>query len=206
MKKISVLLIMLLIVGANSFSQKKSGTVYSEHETIEKTRGVWKAYVNGDEAKYRSFFADTAYLTRNDNPTRAMANADIGKGIGNMGKNYDNFMVEDQKPAYPDAIEYKEGGTWVQDWLIMTGIHKATGIVLDLPVHNLYRFNKAGKITTMVSYFNDDVFEEIGNSLRTVENGTVYINHPYIVTVRKVMNALLYSHGAITFGCLLKSL
>ena len=33
------------------------------------------------------------------------------------------------KPAFPDAMEYKEGGTWVQDWLLMTGVHKETGIV-----------------------------------------------------------------------------
>jgi len=73
----------------------------------------------------------------------------------------------------------------------MTGIHKKTGIVLDLPVHNLYSFNDDGKITMMVSYFNNDVFEEIGNSERTKENGTVYINHPYIVTVRKAINAFV---------------
>ena len=182
---------LLLTIGANSFAQKKNGIVYSEHETIDKTRELWKAFVNGDEAKYRSFFADTAFLTRNDNRTQKLANAEIGNGIADMSSNYKNFMVRDQKPAFPDAIEYKEGGTWVQDWLLMTGIHKETGIILELPLHNLYRFNEKGKITSITNYFNDDVFEEIGNSQRTRENGKVYINHPYIITVRKVMNALV---------------
>jgi len=145
---------LLLTIGANSFAQKKNGIVYSEHETIDKTRELWKAFVNGDEAKYRSFFADTAFLTRNDNRTQKLANAEIGNGIADMSSNYKNFMVRDQKPAFPDAIEYKEGGTWVQDWLLMTGIHKETGIILELPLHNLYRFNEKGKITSITNYFN----------------------------------------------------
>jgi hypothetical protein len=191
MKKITTLLFLLLFVGVNSFSQKKSGTIFSEHEAIGKTKELWKAAVTGDEEKYRSYFADSAYIIRNSNTPPITANAEIGKGLAKWNENYDNLKIEDQKPAYPDAMEYKEGGTWVQDWLIMTGIHKKTGVVLNLPVHNLYSFNEEGKITALISYFDDDVFEEISNSQTTRENGKVYINHPYIVTVRKVINAFV---------------
>ena len=189
MKKITSLFLLLLIAGLNSYAQKKNGVVYSEHESINLTQELWKAAVSGDEAKYRSFFADSAMIIRNDNTPPVLANAQIGKGLANWSKAYDRLKVEDHKPAYPDALEYKDGGIWVQDWLLMTGIHKETGIVLDLPMHNLYSFNEDGKITTMISYFNNDVFEEIGNSRKTRENGTVYINHPYIVSVRKLINA-----------------
>ena len=41
----------------------------------------------------------------------------------------------------------------------------------------------------MISYFNNDVFQEIGRSRTTSEKGTVYINHPHIVSVRKLINA-----------------
>ena len=191
MKKIIVLSLLLLIAGVYSFSQKKNGTIYSEHEAIDKTRELWKALVNGDEVKFRSFFADSAYIINNDQPSQKTANADIGKGLAYWKNNFENFSVADQKPAYPDALEYKEGGIWVQDWLIATGIHKETGVVLNLPVHNMYRFNDEGKITIIVRYFNDNVFEEIAHSQTTRENGEVYINHPYIVTVRKAMNAFV---------------
>jgi hypothetical protein len=191
MKKISVLLVLLLMAGMNSFAQKKNGTVYSEHETIETTRQLWQAAVNGDEKKFRSFFADSAYIMWHGKPAPKTANADIGKGTANWAKGYENLKVSDHKPAFPDAIEYKDGGLWVQDWLLLTGIHKETGIVLDLPVHNLYAFNEEGKITLFIRYFENDVFEEIANSTTKKENGKVYINHPYIVNTRKAMNAFV---------------
>jgi hypothetical protein len=75
--------------------------------------------------------------------------------------------------------------------LIATGIHKESGIVLELPLHNLYAFNDEGKIAMRVTYLDDDVFEEINNSSRKIENGKVFINHPHIVTVRKAMNAFV---------------
>jgi hypothetical protein len=191
MKKITSLFILLMIAGFSSYAQKKSGVVYSEHDAINSTRELWKAQENGDVAKYRSFFADTALVMMNDTETTPESNDQIGKGLSKWASGYDNLKIQDYKPAYPDAIEYKEGGTWVQDWLIMTGVHMETGIVLDLPVHNLYAFNEDGKVTMMLMYFNDDVFEEISNSKGTKENGTVYINHPYIVTVRKAVNAFV---------------
>lgn len=58
-----------------------------------------------------------------------------------------------------------------------------------MPIHNLYSFNKENKIFIHSQYFDDTIFKEIGNSLKTKENGKFYINHPYIVTVRKVVNA-----------------
>ena len=190
MKKITILLAIFLFIQVSSFSQKKTGTIFSEHEAIEATQGIWEAFVNGDEAKYRSFFADSAYISRNgDTGKPKVANAQIGKGIAGFGGNYDNLKIGDQKPAFPDALEYKEGGIWVQDWLLMTGIHKETGVKVELPIHNLYSLNDEGKVNMMVNYFDYDVFEEIGNSAKTIENGKVYINHPHIVTVRKLLNA-----------------
>ena len=191
MRKITSLFILLLLVGANSFSQTKSGTIYSEHEAIDKTKALWEAFVNGDEEKYRSFFADSAYLLQNGEAEDPVPNAKIGMGFSDWIENYENLMVGDQKPAAPDAMEYKEGVMWVSDWLLMTGIHKETGIILDVPIHNLYAFDKDGKISALIMYFDNDIFEEIENSQKTRENGKVYINHPYILTVRKAMNAFV---------------
>jgi ketosteroid isomerase-like protein len=191
MKKPIAIVCVLLFTGATMFSQKKSGTVFSEHEAIGKTQEMWKAFVEGDEEAYRGFYADSAWILINDQREPKTANADIGKGIGWWKENYENFMIKDNKPAYPDALEYKDGGTWVQDWLLATGIHKESGIVLELPIHSIYAFDDEGKITLRISYFDNDIFEEINKSSRKIENGKIYISHPYIASVRKAMNAFV---------------
>lgn len=191
MRKITALLILLLFVGVNSFSQKKSGTIFSEHETIDLTRELWQAAVSGDEENYRSFFADSALIIDNGNQKPITPNAKIGKGLADWVGTFDKLKIKDQKPAFPDALEYKEAGIWVSDWLLMTGIHKETGIILNLPIHNMYGFNEEGKVAVMITYFDGSVFEEISDSKTTKGNGKVYINHPYISTVRKAMNAFV---------------
>lgn len=188
MKRIAVLLVLSIAV-ITSFGQNKNGTVYNEHPSIEKTRQAWKAFATGDLDKYKSYFADTIRLIRNDGRTLIIPNDEFGANIDWWQKNIRNISVKDDTPAYPDAIEYTDGGLWVQDWLRVTGTHEASGINLDLQLHNLYAINKEGKIGLLIQYYNDDVFEDINNSELTRENGKVFINHPYIATVRKLVNA-----------------
>jgi ketosteroid isomerase-like protein len=71
----------------------------------------------------------------------------------------------------------------------MKGTHKATGINLKLRVHNLYQFDKNGKINSIHQYFNNDIFDELYKNERTIESGIVYKYHPYIITIRKTVNA-----------------
>lgn len=189
MRKSFYLLLVILFIGGNAFSQKKNGTVYSEHEAIDKTRELWKAFLDADEDKYLSFFADSVYTMSNGERGELEASKDVGSGINWWKENFENLKIEDHKPAYPDAVEYKGGGLWVQDWLLVTATHKKSGINLEVPLHNLYSFNEEGKIFIMDTYFNNDVFEEIANSQTKKENGKVYINHPYIAEVRKCVNA-----------------
>ncbi len=186
MKKIGLLLLSGILVFIAS-AQKENGTVYIEHEAIAKTKAMWAAFVKGDKETFKSFFADTVYQIVNNKP-EAIAKKDQGSSI-EWWKGFENLSITDDKPAFPDAIDYKEGGLWVQDWLLWKGTHKETGINLNLKFHNLYSFNEDGKINSMHLYFDDDVLEEIDNSGKTIENGKIFINHPYIVTVRKLVNA-----------------
>ena len=187
MKKIVLLLIFALTSFLMVSAQKENGTVYSEHEAIGKTKAMWAAFIKGDKETFVSFFADTIWVGSNGNyekkPGKYMG------GFVDWWENIDNFTIQDDKPAYPDAIEYKSGGLWVQDWLLWTGIHKATGIKINIRVHNLYRFNKDGKINAANQYFDYGVFDEIYKSSKTIENGVVYKYHPYINIVRKAVNA-----------------
>ncbi|MDE5422083.1 nuclear transport factor 2 family protein [Ancylomarina sp. DW003] len=187
MKAFSIFLLCLFL-SVTSYSQKKSGTVYSEHEAITKTHELWKAFEAGDADAFLSFMADTLKVYVNGEDVKATEKGVRGY-VNRYRDNYTNVKIMEHKPAYPDAIDYKGAGVWVQDWLKLTGIHKESGIMLDLPVHHLYSFNKDGKITSFHYYFNNDVFEQIGDSKKTTENGKLYINHPLIAKVRHLMNA-----------------
>ncbi|WP_167616563.1 nuclear transport factor 2 family protein [Maribellus sediminis] len=187
MKNFAVLLILTLFA-STIFAQKKNGTVYNEHETIDKTKALWQAVQNGDKEKVKTFFADSITVVRNGNDWKTTAER-FGNNSGWWVDNFTNFKVEDTQGAYADAIEYSDGNFWVQDWLKLTGTNEKTGINLDLHMHNLYAFNKEGKIASIVQYFNNNVFEDIRDAQTTRENGEVYINHPLIATVRKALNA-----------------
>jgi len=187
MKKLTLLFLgafCMIIVSA----QTKNGTIYAEHELIEKTRQVWKAFAESDQETYLMHFADSLKLMRNGEYF-AITKEEFGSHLGWWKENIVDLAVSDDEPAYPDAIEYKDGGKWVQDWLMLSGTHQKSGIKLDLRIHNLYAFDDDGKIAMLIQYYNNDVFEAIDRSGTVRENGKVYINHPYISTVRKMTNA-----------------
>lgn len=187
MKNFAVVLFLCLFV-TTTFAQKKNGTVYNEHETIDKTKALWEAVQNGDKEKVKTFFADSMTVVRNGNDWQTTAE-NFGNNSGWWKENFVNFKVEDAPGAYADAIEYGDGNIWVQDWLMLTGINEETGINLELHLHNLYAFNEEGKIGLIIQYFNNNVFEDIRDAQTTRENGKIYINHPLIATVRKLVNA-----------------
>lgn len=187
MKKIACLIVMSLTSFLMVNAQKENGVVYSEHEAINKTKALWAAFVKGDKETFTSFFADSIWVGTNGD-YKKRPKADFG-GYVDWWKSFDNLSIEDDKPAFPDAIDYKNGGLWVQDWLLWKGTHKSTGINIKLPVHYMYRFDKNGKINVINQYFNTDIYGEIDKNQRTIESGVVYKYHPYITTIRKAVNA-----------------
>ena len=184
-------LLVLLIMGFSSLlvlAQKESGIVYSEHDAIGKTRALWAAMIQGDKEKLCSFFADTVMLVQNDKSSTQLKN-EMG-GFVDFWKRFTKAEIKDNPPAYPDAIDYKPGGLWVQDWILCTGRDTMSGINPNMPCHNLYRFNQEGKISLLIQYYQEEQFNEMFRSQQTRENGKIYKNHPLIVTVRKMINAL----------------
>lgn len=188
MKRSLLALCMLTVFAVTSHAQKKAGTIYVEHEYIDVSRALWDAFVDGDKEKYQSFFADSVYVSTNGEEGEVISKKEMGENIDWWQSEFTNIGIEDQKPAYPDALDYKEGGFWVQDWRLFTARHIKTGINLEVPLHSMYAFNDDGKIISNFTYFNDDVFELIAESQTKTENGKVYDNHPYILTVRKLVN------------------
>jgi ketosteroid isomerase-like protein len=172
----------------SNIAEEKNGTVYVQHPAIEKTKMLWSAFEKGDKAAFGAFLADSMIAIYNGS-TDFQKKENYLKSLDWWSTEFENLKVVDDAPAYPDAIDYTKGGLWVQDWLLITGTHKKSGINLNFHLHNLYSFNVDGKITSLHLYFNNDQFEEINSSGTTQENGKIYINHPYIITIRKLVNA-----------------
>lgn len=188
MKKLTLLMVLFAISLMTFAQEEKNGTVYDKHPALQKVNDLWTAFVNDDKETYGNLLADSVWVVYNGHREKNTRD-DVVKGLDWWHNEFENLKVVTDTPAYADAIDYKKGGVWVQDWLRVQATHKATGINMDTPLHNLYSFNKDGKISSIHHYFNNDVFEEIRESQLTRENGTVYIDHPYIIKVRKLINA-----------------
>ena len=188
MKRLTIVLFAIFIC-VHTYGQKKNGTVFNEHASIDMTKALWKAFVAGDQEAYAACLADDLQTFRNsdfDNPYNKEQNV---KGLKWWASNFSGLSVSNDGEGYPDAIKYGNGELWVQDWLRVKGTHIESGINLDLSLHNVYRMNEDGKIEMMISYFNNDVFEAINSSSSKTGNGNIYIHHPYINKMRKSINA-----------------
>ncbi len=194
MKKI-LLIVFVMYVGLTVNAQEKNGSVFIKHPAIETTKKLWSAFEKGDKAAYSSLLADSLVVIFNGSRD-VQKKEDHLKSFDWWSREFENLKIKDDAPAFPDAIEYAKGGTWVQDWLLVTGIHKNSGVSLDMHMHNLYSLNKDGKIAAMFFYYDDTQLNDIGSSASTMENGKVYINHPLIAEVRKLVNAYVAKNVA----------
>ncbi len=61
MKKLFTLSL-LLMLAISVYPQKKNGTVYQEHPSIEKVKQFWAALSANDPTTYMSFLADTVVV------------------------------------------------------------------------------------------------------------------------------------------------
>jgi ketosteroid isomerase-like protein len=187
MRKLTIFFV-LFFLGLMTNAQEKSGTVFIEHPVLEKVNQLWNAFEQGDQSAFGNLLADSVWVITNGNRSLRTREA-AANGLKWWAEEFEDLKVVADTPAYADVLEYDKGGLWVQDWLRMKGLHTKSGIRLNLPVHNLYSFNEDGQISSLHRYFDPQVFEEINTSQTTQENGKVYINHPYIVQVRKLLNA-----------------
>lgn len=168
-------------------AQKKEGVIYTNHEAISKTKAQLAAFAKRDFDTYTSYFADSVIIIHNGDS--AVRSKQDFKGVFNWWNGMDHLTVKDDSQRSPIAYISKDGELWVQNWLNFTGTHNKSGVNFEGHMHNLYHFNKDMKIDKLYQYYDEKMFDQVNNSDKTTENGTVYINHPYINTVRKCVNA-----------------
>ena len=198
MIKITFILIALITFSVSAQKKKKNGTVYVDHPGIELVNSFNKAFVEADVDKLSSILHDDfkAFnaLSSNKKQEGTSKTAFIGQSKW-WNANIDYLKISQDLPAYPDAIEYKQGGQlWIQTWENVYGVNKQTGVEFDMPIHRLYMLNKeATKILYLQDYTDRSNYRRMWDAWpsRDRENGTIYINHENINTVRKVLYSFL---------------
>ena len=100
------------------------------------------------------------------------------------------FKITKRGKSYPDALEYKESGTWIDTWDVFYGVDKETGFKIETPVDRSFVLSKDGsQIRMMIIRANTAIFQKYWDTFSTIENGTIYKDHAYINTVRTMISA-----------------
>ncbi|EAR16665.1 MULTISPECIES: nuclear transport factor 2 family protein [Robiginitalea] len=190
MKKALLIVVLLGLTMAYGQS-KKNGTIYIEHPAIETVNALVDAFVAGDSAAVAGFLHEDFRAFNGSTPNKDAKGATKEQYLGrvNFWKNNISYLsIEPLQGSYPDALEYKDGALWVQNWSQLKGVHNGSGVKIDVPIHRMYRL-KDGKVDLEISYHNERIYREIGESFQDRENGTIYNHHDNINSVRRMMHA-----------------
>jgi ketosteroid isomerase-like protein len=192
MKNILYLLSFLFVFSLNA-QKNKNGNLYDKHPGIDLVSSFHQAVASGDLEKASEILHENVkWYDGNTNDREIGGKEAVLRNI-NWFKNYFDYVSFNDSPgAYPDALEYKKDGNWVQSWFNVYGVHKTTGVELDHPVLRLYSLNDdSTKIAGIIEYSNKLNFRQIGDARTDMKNGVVYMNHENINTVRKWIYSFL---------------
>jgi ketosteroid isomerase-like protein len=198
------LIFMMMVFTVITFAQKKeNGTIFKQHPAIGVVESMQQAYVAGDADKVATYLAEDfkafngSSTNKNDQGTNK---EDFLSSVQFWKDNVDYLSITRGEGAYPDALEYKESGTWVQTWDNLKGVENRTGVKLDMPIHRLFVVNKDNKIATMITYSNENVFAEVRRSFAPRTNGVLYNNHENINKVRLMFAAFENGDSEKAYG------
>jgi len=193
MKKSVLIAMVFFIATTTAYTQKKNGTVYNEHPGIAVVEAMQQAYIAGNADLVASYLTDGFKEWDGSDTNRDVEGTnkeDFVKGAVWWSKNLSYLSIERQDGAYPDAIKYKgDDGMWIQTWDVLKGVHTKTGSKINMPIHRLFSLDEDNKIKAMISYYNDEVFADIGRSFDERTNGVIYDNHEYINSVKMAFAA-----------------
>ena len=190
---ITVAFATMLFLNVNA-QKKANGKMYIDHPAIDLVENVMQMFINGDENLAN--FLDNDFRSRSgvtiDKSNEGSTKEEFLNQSRWWSNNFDNLSITRDSPAYPDALEYKDSGTWVQTWERLYGVNKTTGFVIDMPVHRLFWLNEdESKVKGMFVYANTSVFSDMWESYNPRTNGTIYKSHENINKVRKMIAAFL---------------
>lgn len=195
MKK-SISIVMLMAVCITYAQKKANGTIFVEHPAITVVEAMTQAFVKGDTDKVSGYLADDfkSYNGTGTNKDDKGQDKDAFlKSSKSWKSDIDYLKISRSEGAYPDALEYNDEDNkdqvWVQTWEDVKGVHKKTGVKIDMPMHRLFIVDKNNKIKTIINYSSSSVGDEINESFSERKNGTIYNHHEYINNVRRMIHA-----------------
>jgi hypothetical protein len=152
MKKL--LTIGLLILSAPAFSQGvvKNGTIYKQHPYITDVLQLNASFAKGDTLAVAGYYADTARFIDASNPMKPSSLAQSKATWRDILANWN--IVSMKQIGYPDGLEYASSPFVVQSWWEVTSVNKKTQKKVTFEEVIFDSFNKAGKITSELSYYD----------------------------------------------------
>tara|TARA_X000001036_G_scaffold434852_1_gene474965 strand:+ start:1171 stop:2103 length:933 start_codon:yes stop_codon:yes gene_type:complete len=193
--KIQLTIAAILALATAAMSQKNNnGKIFDEHPGIELMHKFTKAYVAGDKTTLEAILTDDFRGYNGLNTNKDYKGKDK-QGLINesiyWSSQLKGFKITKRGKSYPDALEYKKSGTWIDTWDVFYGVDKETGFKIETPIDRSFVLSKDGtQIKSMIVRANMAIFQKYSNTFSTIENGTIYKDHPYINTVRTMISAL----------------
>ena len=188
MKKLIFLLILFPTI---IIAQKNNnGKVYDQHPALDIAEKFGQAWISGDTETLKSLVGEDFRMGSAMNTNPNYEGGDINDLIGQsswMTNNFVNISLRNKGQAYPDAIEYKRSGLFVQTFQEFIAWDKNNGFKIKTPFNAIFVFDKKGeKIIRFWWADNRAVWQNWNLSRQTIKNGTIYKDHPNIGKVRLV--------------------
>ena len=193
MKKITFILIALITFSVSAQKKKKNGNLYIEHPGIDLVESFHKAFVDGDIDKAASFLSEDFRIYNSlsmNKESKGWGKSALVANMTSWKNNWEYLSYDRSEGSYPDALEYDKSGNWVFSWNHLYAINKTTGVKFDSPILRGYVLNEdSSKIIRIHEYNNRMNFLQVNDSFYDRKNGTIYVNHEHINSVRKLMYA-----------------
>ncbi len=188
---------LIFLATTTVFAQKKkNGNIYIEHPANQIVLDYLEAFSNNDSLTVSKIISDNykgfsgENMDKDDEPT---TKEELLEAMKNWNSYVDYLSIKHTDSGYPDAVEYADDNfsdlTWVYSWEVYTGVHKETGVKLNMPAHFQYVVDKNDQIVYSRGYMNQTPFNEIGDSYAELTIGKMYSHHPNINKVRRMLHA-----------------
>jgi hypothetical protein len=136
------------------YAERTNGTIYNQHENINKLRLMMAAAEHGDLEKYYSYFDKDATFLDINSPEFKPTNLDTEKAADKALLDKFEFVSIEQY-GYPDYMHYETGGTGVlYSWWTIHLRRKSDKKVIKFPMHYQHDVDKEGKIVNTISYYS----------------------------------------------------
>jgi ketosteroid isomerase-like protein len=144
----------LIAISSAAFSQGivKNGTILKEHPYITAVEQLAALYPKADTLAIAGFYADTVTFYDAPEPKHPYKLAEAKKGWTRLFAEWEQITIK--KVGYPDALEYSSDPFTVQSWWSVTAVNKKTKKTAAFEEVIFDTFNKNGKITSELSYYD----------------------------------------------------